>query len=71
MSHDNRIYPEGTIAWDEAWRQRQRADTLEGERDKLLQEIDAAIDALDPEMMRYQIVELRERFIRFRATLKQ
>ena len=31
---DKRPYPAG-IAWDEAWRQRQRADKAEAERDNL------------------------------------
>ena len=29
MTDSKRPYPEGHIAWDEAWRQRQRADAAE------------------------------------------
>lgn len=34
-----RVYPEGSVAWDEAWRQRQRADTLEKENAKLRERV--------------------------------
>ena len=43
----------------------------ECERCRLIAEIDGAIESLDPEMMRYQIVQLRERLIRFRASLNE
>jgi hypothetical protein len=34
MSDDNRPYPDG-VPWDEAWRQRQRAESLEAGCDSL------------------------------------
>ena len=36
----------------------------------LLKEIENAIDVLDPEMSRHEIVELRERLIRFRSSIE-
>ena len=46
MSEPNRPYPEG-ICWDEAWRQRQRANKLEAAVLLLMQELPEA--ELDPE----------------------
>jgi hypothetical protein len=34
----------------------------------MLHEIEKAIDTLDPEMSRHEIVQLRERLIRFRSS---
>ena len=49
MSIDpNRPYPEG-IAWDEAWRQRQRADRLQG----LIDEIDKTRQRRNLEEIKY------------------
>jgi hypothetical protein len=48
MSEANRPYPEG-IAWDEAWRQRQRANKLEAAVLLLLQELpEATLDPVNP-----------------------
>jgi hypothetical protein len=43
MSEDNRPYPEG-ICWDEAWRQRQRADMLQGNYDFLVAKFNTQVE---------------------------
>ena len=43
MTEDNRPYPEG-ICWDEAWRQRQRADMLQGNYDFLVAKFNCQVE---------------------------
>ena len=72
MSEDNRPYPEG-VCWDEAWRQRQRANKLEAAVLLLLHELpEAELDSAHPgEFVTIRVSHVDHEFYRRSIRLAQ